>query len=136
MCSFYGCRRCADASDADFKTYPEPRKSAKGMMLAEVKLLMEDKISGDREKGEETPTTKTKYVPGRDRCSRCSSARGERLKGFGARGCDELVPHFFLQPALTPSVCPRFLLTACSKRRMRMSHGSATRTRRWRLRSL
>lgn len=31
-------------------------------MLAEVKLLMEDKISGDREKGEETPTTKTKCV--------------------------------------------------------------------------
>ena len=59
----YGRRRCADAPSADFKTYPEPRKSAKGMMLAEVKLLMEDKISGDREKGEETPTTKTKCVP-------------------------------------------------------------------------
>ena len=54
------CR--SDAPGADFKTYPEPRKSAKGMMLAEVKLLMEDKISGDKEKGEETPTTKTKCV--------------------------------------------------------------------------
>ena len=36
-------------------------------MLAEVKLLMEDKISGDKEKGEETPTTRTK-------CVRCTAA--------------------------------------------------------------
>ena len=44
-------------------------------MLAEVKLLMEDKISGDREKGEETPTTKTKCVPLRGVCTRRLAAR-------------------------------------------------------------
>ena len=72
-------RRCAD-----FKTYPEPRKSAKGMMLAEVKLLMEDKISGDKEKGEETPTTKTKCVPSRRSGDSCQPVRAAtRWSGSG-----------------------------------------------------
>jgi hypothetical protein len=41
------------------------------MMLAEVKLVMDSKIAGDKEKGEETPTTKTKCVRGamRDACA-------------------------------------------------------------------
>ena len=77
--------RRADAPrhGADFKTYPEPRKSAKGMMLAEVKLLMEDKISGDREKGEETPTTKTKCVLVAVQSHGCCAARAARRR-FGA----------------------------------------------------
>ena len=43
------------------------------MMLAEVKLLMEDKISGDKEKGEETPTTRTKCVHRRIGCASSAS---------------------------------------------------------------
>ncbi len=38
------------------------------MMLAEVKLVMDSKIAGDRAKGEETSTTKTK-------CGACTCMR-------------------------------------------------------------
>ena len=34
----------------------------KGMMLAEVKLVLDSKMAGDKAKGEETSTTKTKCV--------------------------------------------------------------------------
>ena len=54
-------------------------------MLAEVKLLMEDKISGDREKGEETPTTKTKCVPLRGSCQ-AAKLRGAACCGVALSG--------------------------------------------------
>jgi hypothetical protein len=59
-CTAPHCARSRMRSHADFQTYPP----AKGMMLAEVKLVMDSKIAGDKEKGEETPTTKTKCVRG------------------------------------------------------------------------
>ena len=70
------------------------------MMLAEVKLLMEDKISGDREKGEETPTTKTKCVPRRAGCKRRVAARAAarralaRAASHRARGAHVLAARF------------------------------------------
>ena len=104
------------------------------MMLAEVKLLMEDKISGDREKGEETPTTKTKCVPRWGRLCTLRLGAGSRLKSFGARGVASRSA-LFLAAGSDAVGLPPLRLPACSKRRMRMSRGSATRTRRWRLRS-
>jgi hypothetical protein len=50
----------------DFEGY-----ALKGMMLAEVKLVLDSKLAGDRDKGEETTTTKTK-------CARARSAARAR----------------------------------------------------------
>lgn len=104
-------------------------------MLAEVKLLMEDKISGDREKGEETPTTKTKCVPLRGSCQ-AAKLRGQpgdasavqRVAALPcqARRCVPRLSHASADPAF---------VAACSKRRTATSRASATRTRRWRRRS-
>jgi hypothetical protein len=47
------------------------------MMLAEVKVVMDSKIQNDKEKGEETATTKTKCASLRERA--CGACRGAHL---------------------------------------------------------
>ena len=70
------------------------------MMLAEVKLLMEDKISGDREKGEETPTTKTKCVQLRGGCERCRAAQDAARRALAGATTHRARGHRFLAARL------------------------------------
>jgi hypothetical protein len=58
----WGSKAPPEEEDASKLHLGSDFEAAKGMMLAEVKLVMESKLAQDAQKGEETSTTRTKCV--------------------------------------------------------------------------